>query len=274
MNFLDQCEVPTSMFDRRYAEQDKDWHKIVQIYEQNINREADGIHGIPKVIHFIWVGSDLPPQYQKIIQEWRLKNPEFEVLIWDDEKVSQFRPSMVNGDLFDDAPRFGGKSDILRYEILKKYGGLYVDTDFLCKANFSDIHDKYSFYAGICLEKPVQLNNGIMASAPNHPILDVCIAQMTLDNPWNIACPETLVLFQTGPWALTRSVLHYINQQTTDYDGLILFPSQTFHPFPAVRRDKATIEEVNSYCKPWTKACHLWHGSWQPNSKFYQGKNN
>lgn len=273
MSFFDRCEVPTSPFIRKYAETDEDWKRVVGIHEQNIDRTPDGKYSIPKIIHFIWVGSELPLKYQKIVKEWKAKNPEFEIVIWDDDKIKQFRPSMINGDLFDNAPRLGGKSDIVRYEILKKHGGLYVDTDYLCKSNFSDLHDRYSFYTGITLEKPVVFNNGILASAPNHPILDICIGQMTLENPWNISCPETLVMFQTGPWAFTKSVLHYINGDY-DHDGTMLFPTQVFHPFPPALRFESDSVEIDSYCKPWTRACHLWHCSWQPNSKFYRGGNN
>jgi len=270
MNFFDMCEIETSLFHRDYAETDNRWQLVKHIYEENIDKDKDS-HSIPKIIHFIWVGSELPEPYSQNIDDWKQKNPDFEVMVWDDAKVNSFKPSMQNVELFDSAPRFGGKSDILRYEILKKHGGLYVDTDFICVSGFSDLHDKYSFYAGICLERPVQLNNGIMASAPNHPILDICIGQMRLDNPWNIQCPETLVLYQTGPWALTRSFLHYA-ENTEDHSGTIIFPSQTFHPFPAAKRDEATEKLVQSYYKPHTRACHLWHSSWQPNSKFYYGK--
>jgi len=269
-NFFDMCEIETSLFDRSYAETDPDWLLVKEIYEKNIAKEADKHNGIPKIIHFIWVGSNLPEPYAQNIEDWKSKNPDFEITVWDDAKVNDFKPTMKNAELFDAAPRFGGKSDILRYEILKRYGGLYVDTDFVCTSDFSALHDRHAFYAGICLERPVQLNNGIMAAAPNHPILDLCIDTVRLDNPWNITCPETLVLYQTGPWALTRSFLRHINTNT-DHSDVIAFPSQTFHPFPAAKRHEATEELVQSYYKPWTRACHLWHASWQPTSRFYNG---
>lgn len=276
MDFFEMCEVETSLFDKEYARQNSDWQLIREAYNYNLDKawdccpeSGDPEHSIPKIIHFIWMGT-LPEKYIENIDDWKKKNPEHEVWVWDDKKIAEFVPTMTNRDLFEVAPRLGGKSDILRYEILKKYGGLYVDTDFLCNADFKYLHEKHSFYAGICLERPVQLNNGIMASAPDHPILDICINEMTLDNPWNIQCPETLVLYQTGPWALTRSVLHYMHN--FGYDGVIIFPSQTFHPFPAAKRHNPTEELIKSYYKPWTMACHLWHSSWQPNSEHYHGK--
>ena len=260
MNFFEMCEIETSLFDIDFANSNADWAMIKDAYEKNLAHNSDDCK-IPKIIHFICLCSELPEKYESIIDGWRKHNPDFEIWIWDDRKVETFLPQMINKDLYNQTDNFGHKSDMLRYEVLKRYGGLYVDVDFLCNANFTNSHNKYCFYAGICLEKSVQLNNGIMASMPNHPILDICISEMRLDNPWGIECPHTLVLYQTGPWALTRSVLHYM--QTVGDEGVMIYPSTTFHPFPAALRHEATDELVKSYYRPWTMACHLWHSSWQ-----------
>ena len=42
---------------------------------------------------------------------------------------------MKNKLAFSQASNWGMKSDILRYEILMKYGGVYVDTDYECLIN-------------------------------------------------------------------------------------------------------------------------------------------
>ena len=268
MNFFEMCQIETSLFNIDFAKQDPDWAMIKDVYDNNLRQNEEDCR-IPKIIHFIWLGSELPEKYVSIIDGWKKHNPEFQIWLWDDEKVSTFLPQMINKDLYDQTDSFGHRSDMLRYEILKRYGGLYVDVDFLCNANFSSAHNKYCFYAGICLERPVQLNNGIMASMPNHPILDICISQMTLENPWGIQCPHTLVLYQTGPWAITRSVLHYL--KNSGNEGIMIYPSTTFHPFPAAKRHNPTDELIKSYYMPWTMACHLWHSSWSEKSEHYNG---
>ena len=271
MNFFDMCEIETSLFDRSYAEKNANWLIMKKIYEKNIDKNNGAT--IPNIIHFIWLGAPMPELYVKNIEDWKNKNPDFEVKIWGNKDVEDFLPTMENKELYLAAPSWGNKSDLLRYEILKQHGGLYVDVDFLClSSEFSTIHSNASFYAGICLEREVQMNNGIMASAPNHPILDLCIQRCTLDNPWEIACDQTKVLYQTGPWVLTESILRYIKEWSwTAFDNVLIFPSQSFHPFPAAYRNEATEELIKSYLKPWSYACHLWHASWQPDSKHYVG---
>ena len=266
MNFFEMCQIQMSPFNIKFARKDPDWNLLKDAYEHNLTRKDDDCR-IPKIIHFIWVGSKLPDRYRPIIQGWKDHNPEFAIWLWDDERVEAILPKMINKELYEKASSFGNKSDILRCEILKRYGGLYADVDFLCNGNFSQAHDKYCFYAGISLDRLVQTNNGLMASMPNHPIIDIYISQMTLENPWEIASPGALVLYQTGPWALTRSVLQYM--KNVGYDGVMIYPSTTFHPFPNRLRHEATDELVKSYYKPWTMACHLWHTSWQPGTKHY-----
>jgi mannosyltransferase OCH1-like enzyme len=269
VDFFAKCETSTSLFNRAFAEQDSDWSLIKNLYD---NLDLNPIDNpIPRVIHFIWLGRPLPDWYKTNIDDWSQKNPKFDIIIWDNDSSDKFIKTKPSYDIFRNSKSFGIKSDVLRYEILKQEGGLYVDTDFLClSSNFDILHDSFSFYAGICLEQPVQLNNGIMASAPNHPILDICIDNVSEDTFMDVQCAQTRVLYQTGPWLLTSALMYYLKNISTDH--IFVPPSQTFHPFPARFRDDATSDLITQFLKPWSMACHLWHASWQPNSKFYVGE--
>ena len=46
--------------------------------------------------------------------------------------------SMKNKKAFLSAHNYGMKSDILRYEILHTYGGVYIDTDYECVINIGE----------------------------------------------------------------------------------------------------------------------------------------
>lgn len=267
-DFLNKCIIPTSLFDINFAKSDSDWDLITRFY----NTKEKTNNPIPKTIHFIWLGGKIPDHYLSIIDDWKNKTG-FDIDIWDDSKSEKFLSNKKSKNIFHRSKSFGIKSDILRYEILNELGGLYVDTDFLCYSdNFSELHETVSFYAGICLEKNVQINNGIMASAPNNLILDICIHNADDTKYINeIQCEQTRVLYQTGPWLLTAAILYYL--KNTDRQDIIIFPSQTFHPFPAAYRENQSLEFIQQFIKPWSMACHLWHASWQPNSKFFKGKN-
>ena len=42
---------------------------------------------------------------------------------------------LKNQKAYSSAKNWGMKSDILRYEILQKFGGVYIDTDYECLQN-------------------------------------------------------------------------------------------------------------------------------------------
>ena len=67
------------------------------------------------------------------------------------------------------------RSDIVRYEILHAFGGLYIDTDFECLKSFDILHHCYTFYIGTLSSHNVGIGNGIIGSVAGHPLLRWCI---------------------------------------------------------------------------------------------------
>lgn len=122
---------------------------------------------IPKIIHFVWVGTyKLPQKNMKRIMDWQAANPDFEVYLWTDKKStperiwgeygSQFQAlkveelpknlsipivkcieeekisnPIIRHEIDQLLPNYGAASDLLRYRLLYKYGGAYFDSDVL-----------------------------------------------------------------------------------------------------------------------------------------------
>jgi hypothetical protein len=136
---------------------------------------------IPKIIHQIWLGSPRPAtaDYIKWFDSWQTFHPEWEIRWWHDKEVQDMiqNNALYNVDAYNKATNYGEKSDILRYEIIAKYGGLYVDTDMECTQSFDKLHDTpcCSFYAGWSNTGTIELNNGIFGAMPNHVVLQEMI---------------------------------------------------------------------------------------------------
>src|SRR5271157_4561121 len=105
---------------------DPTW-KLIENRYNNFEYKEDKI---PKIIHQIWLGGDLPKKYFKLIETFKKFNPDWIHMLWTDENIKDL--DLINKEIFDKQINMGSKSDILRYEILKKYGGIYFDTDFEC----------------------------------------------------------------------------------------------------------------------------------------------
>jgi mannosyltransferase OCH1-like enzyme len=82
---------------------------------------------IPKIVHQIWIGPKKRPDiWMDGVKEF-CKTYGYEYVLWDDAKVSDFM--LINKEQYDIEKTYNGKSDILRYEILYRNGGIYVDAD-------------------------------------------------------------------------------------------------------------------------------------------------
>ena len=150
---------------------------------------------IPKVIHLIWIGSPLPDRCIKLMESWKLNHPDWAITVWTDAEVDDF--NMTNIKAFNEAINKGQKSDIWRYEILYRFGGLYIDTDFECLKSFDDLHKSCDFYAGCISSSYTAVLNGIIGSKMGHPILSACIERLRITQ--GDRNDFTKILKETGP---------------------------------------------------------------------------
>ena len=258
-NFYEACRVPTSLYNEEYAKTNADWLIAKKLYELPDDQRTGNI---PMYIHFIWLGGELPEEYESIIQGWRVLNPRHTIFVWGDKEAKQFIDEYADDtfkEMYKKCDNFGKKSDVLRYLILDNIGGVYSDIDFMCLSNIEHLHD-VNFFAGICLEKDFQLNNGVIGCTSHHPIMENVFERVDLDGFKEIACPHTRTLFQTGPWALTDAVKKYVYGGDKLPKDIVFWPPNFFHPFPAAKRHGGNWED---YVKEYSISVHLWHCSWQ-----------
>ena len=179
---------------------------------------------IPKRFHHIWLGKKkLPPYFENFKNSWKKNHPDYEFFFWDDEKCKNL--NLINRELFDSVMNEGCKSDILRYEILYKYGGIYIDTDFECIKTIPEELLKQSFVACMIFDHKPQIGNGLIMSAPKNKILINLIEECSY--PENESTGN--ILKSTGPEFFTKQI--YKNLELGKDDILIL-PSNYCYPWP------------------------------------------
>jgi len=208
---------------------------------------------IPKIIHQIWLGSPVPEEFESLQQSWieQHMGRDWMYKLWTDEDVAQMQ--LYNQEFYDATDNYGVKSDILRWEILYTYGGVYVDMDYECLRALDDFHYTYDFYTGL---QPldgffVQLGAALFGSRPGHPILHHCIE--TIKNDWHLqGAPK-----KTGPVHFTKS---FYACAGIDGNKDIALPAFYFYPLGC--------QETNANRSGWTQAgayaVHWWAKSWMP----------
>jgi mannosyltransferase OCH1-like enzyme len=96
------------------------------------NHKYTDVYQIPKIIHQIWIG-DLKNAYCHWMDSFRVdfikEYPHWEYKLWNYEKYFDLYGPLMNQKIYDLEDHPSIKADILRYEILYREGGLYVDAD-------------------------------------------------------------------------------------------------------------------------------------------------
>lgn len=235
------------------------WGKCKELYDTYVNNYTyHEIPLIPKIIHQIWLGSPFPQKYVKYQQSWQKYHPTWQYRLWTEQEIKKL--GLVNQALYDKAKNWGEKSDIARYEILYRFGGLYVDTDFECLHSFDQFHHTCCFFVGLLWPRtPEHFNiaNGLMGSCPGHPLLKECIYTM---RPSNDISPMGII-DRTGPYHLARCFKRLLlDNMLPEYS--VGLPVNFFYAFPAWHRFEQNEEVIRAWLKEYSFAIHYWDASW------------
>lgn len=231
---------------------------------------------IPKIVHHIWFGSKFPDQFRGWSERWIELHPEWEHILWTDQSttqlpdfvqkypqykeihISKFGP-LQNQKLFDEAKNYGEKADIFRLEVLSRHGGVYRDIDFEPFEPFDILNHTYDFYAGILpLDTGLlTVNNGLIAAAPEHPIIRECMNMIESSKNHN-RHQYFSIICATGPIPLTRAVWACANK---DGKRDIVLPCTYFYPLAYRKGHLVKQDDVHPesfavhYCtKTWARA--------------------
>lgn len=85
---------------------------------------------IPKIIHQLWIGPKPAPT--EFMKTWKEKHPDYDYILWNEDELNKrgFNTELQNR--LDEMEEINGKADILRWEILYHYGGIFLDADSIC----------------------------------------------------------------------------------------------------------------------------------------------
>jgi mannosyltransferase OCH1-like enzyme len=237
---------------------DERWKLLEKLYDKNINSDNKEPR-IPKILHQIWLGGELPKLYYYYIDTITKTNPDWEYRLWLDDDVKKF--GIQNENLFNTVPNIGSKSDIFRYEILNRFGGVYLDIDFHGVKSFNEIIH-LDFFSGTGQNPNPVIYNGLMGTTPNSKLINDIVYELSkIDNV--VMTNSIEVMNITGPYFIEREFF----KLTDEKDNVIIFPTNYFYPFPAPMRNIPRNSEynniINSYNTEKTIATHMWHTNWQ-----------
>ncbi len=251
-----------------------------ELYEKH---NFDNIHQsqelIPNIIHHIWFGRPLSQEDKALRATWEKHHPDWRFVLWTDREENDSRGAVVcswqelenalnytderyivvnierlkfgNKRFFDASHNYAEKSDILRYEIVYRLGGVYIDCDFECLKPLDMLHKCYDFYTGL---QPldtnyVQLGAALFGAKPGHPILRNAIDTIARDRIYGP------IILRSGPIHFSRA---FIACAGKDESKDIAFPASFFYPCGYNQKG----HDRQEWLKQEAFAVHHWAGSW------------
>jgi mannosyltransferase OCH1-like enzyme len=212
---------------------------------------------IPKILHRVRLGRDvLPPEAAYYELLWKQLHPAWEHLTWTPSNL----PPMVNHDLFHQSDNTGHRSDVLRLELVHRFGGVYVDLDMLPLKSIDPLLDCPGFLGQIrptpresCVQR---VETAIIGGEPGNDF----IGRLVSDLPaWAESHARENASVRTGPQYVQNQIDTW--QRSGQPLPLTLYPPAHFYPYLWLEPHRALEPFPDSY------AVHRWWGSWRVHAK-------
>ena len=217
---------------------------------------------IPKVIHQIWTGSkEIPEKYLKFCDSWKKFNPEWQVIFWKDEQLKkQFKKMYPDTKYFYEADiNTVMKTDILRFELLRLYGGFYADLDMECLKPLDEFCKDEFTVGWEWVGEPRSVSTGFIGCAANHSITRAMLFHIFSSLYTKTPTTKWDQLLACGPHALVNIILT---------KGIKPYPQKYFAPIPPLASAKEYYTDVKeAYVK------HYFYGGQPGGWPEYYGEN-
>ncbi len=215
-----------------------------------------------KKIHYCWFGhGEKSPLILKCIESWKKHFPDFEIVEWTEDNFD-VRMNMYSSQAYD-AKKYAYVSDVARFDILYREGGLYFDTDVEVIKPFGELLNDEAFSA-LETEKYIAPGLVLWVAEPNNPIiketLDFYATASFCDENGN-KLPGTVCSIFTD---IMRGHGFTEGNCIKRLNGFTVYPKEYFCPF-----DDATgvLKKTEN-----TYAIHWYAKSWMSKGKVLRGK--
>src|SRR5688572_26508707 len=164
----------------------------------------------------------MPEEFQRYGEQWQQIHPNWRMCLWTQDNV----PRLINQRLFDEAdelaPMSPGqfKADVLRYELIWRYGGVWIDCDFEPRKPIDELLVGVECFAA-WEKQDVWIANGLMGAVPEHPFIRLLIDNLEANVETNAGARPTKL---SGPQYLTKLWRKHP-------EGVVILPERYVYPY-------------------------------------------
>lgn len=217
---------------------------------------------IPKIIHQIHLGQNAMKAEEVQWQNtWKLKNPDWDFILWDDEKVKKDL-NITYLEIFNECKNFSEKSDVLRFDILYQFGGLYIDTDFECLKNIDPLFENKEVV--LFRQSEEKICGAFFGATKGNDHVKKLIDGLPERYERFGKRPDVISDVKYGP----EYVTHTLGYEIAEVDG---FGSEKKTVYPYMWWQTTRKTEDFSKTHPEAYAVHHWGSSWVADTSDYWG---
>jgi FkbM family methyltransferase len=171
---------------------------------------------IPNILHMIWVGDNPPPEYfYKNQKRWKELMPNWDFKIWTNSEIEKLNIDSSYLKLINKCLNGAQKADLLKYYVVNKFGGYYVDADVEPERSLNEINSN-GYNIILCHDLEITweyIAVGFFGASTDNPILESAIQDM-----FTINLADKAQHLTTGPGAMGRAYF----KMKDKVNGLIL----------------------------------------------------
>lgn len=232
---------------------------------------------IPKIIHQIWSGVDepLPFYFEELGKTWKRDYPDWEYVLWDNKMMTDFIVThyLQYLKVYESFQYNVQRWDAIRYLILDKMGGMYVDIDYESIEPMDElIRDKTCCFSiepethRKNFKRPDDdvFNNAMMLSVPDHPFIGRIIEEVFCEDerPELPATKFHQVMYRTGPGMLVEL---YYRLPPEERESIYLIPAKYVSPFDIDQAQRLRLGDTSDElenCLDEAYAVHYFFSNW------------
>jgi len=258
-----------------FTENDASLQEIPFFIERTKQYEKPDISGTPLILYHSWHSNSVPTKMAENIYSLLKSNPEFDYYLYSDEKSAEYIRENFDEDViyaFETLKPGAFKSDLWRYCVLYKTGGVYMDIKYNTVDSLVSLLENTptifvkdrDFFGNLkCVY------NGVMASPPGNEIFKHCIDDIIRN--CKLKLYNSTAVDVTGPCVLGRMLAKYepdtlknipytfdvnsIEVEMYDFNNKIDMIKYRGKPvlksYPEYRSEQAQFQKTGRYAQMW-----------------------
>ena len=177
---------------------------------------------VPRIFHQIWLGAEpFPREYEAYQQSWLRRHPGWELRFWTEDELPD---DLARAEIYERLRRPAERSDLLRFELLARHGGVYLDADFECLRSIEPLLAGVTFFCAY--NDPGRVNNAIVGCTQGHTLALRAVSALRPRDTYGPVDKDG-----TGPLFLNRLI--------AGHPDVTIFAEELFYPRTPAAREHA-----------------------------------